>query len=138
VSNQDFSEAETQPVSEDPSEAESITENSTAAPPRAQPVSTGAATRRGQWRRDLADLGARLRTFALILGAVLIDLGFVAIWAYVHHWFDELVLHRLQLVGVDWFSLAVFRIVFVGLTLYAVMLYVVKDAIRIFHRIWDE
>jgi hypothetical protein len=88
--------------------------------------------------RDLKDLGAQLLTFAVILLAVVIDLAFIAAWALLHHVFEELVMHRLKLEGLDRFSLGLFRWVFNGLTLYAVLLYVVKDALRIFHRVWDK
>jgi hypothetical protein len=96
-----------------------------------------------RWRslaawRDLKDLSAQLLTFLVILLAVSIDLLFVAAWALLHQLFEELVMHRLKLEGLDRFSLALFRWVFNGLTLYAVMLYVVKDAVRIFHRVWDK
>jgi hypothetical protein len=74
----------------------------------------------------------------VILLAVLIDLLFLAAWAFLHQRFEELIIHPLKLGGMDWLSLVLFRAVFNGLTAYAVMLYVVKDAIRIFHRIWDE
>jgi hypothetical protein len=105
---------------------------------RPEPSSPDEAAGRSAWRRDLEDLYAQLRTLAVILTSILIDLVFLAVWAFMHQRFEELVIHSLELQGLDWYSLAFFRVLFNGLTVYALLLYVVKDAIRIFHRIWDE
>ena len=86
----------------------------------------------------LAELASNAATLAYVLASLIIDLVFVGIWAYLHMLFDEQIIDRLRLAGFNKISLVVLEIAFSSVTLFAVGVYIVKDLVRIYHRIWDD
>ena len=71
----------------------------------------------------------RIRVLGVLSISVVIDVVFMAIWVLVNWLLDQKVLEPMRLSGADALLLTIFRYLFGGATLIAVLVYTVEDII---------
>ncbi len=76
---------------------------------------------------DDSGLRARLRTFCIQIGSVVIDSVFLALWLVAHWALDVYVIAHFALHGIHAYTLTAFQVLFAVATLFPVLAFVVVD-----------
>lgn len=87
-------------------------------------------------RDDYVALLDRIKTFGVVVLAIMIDLLFVGVWVLMHQWFDILMRYLSSpSVGLNLIAAIVLDYIFTASTLAIVAVYVVADFISSVRRI---